>query len=145
MTAVGRLLQKKSEGETWNSVIISIKKLLMEWRRVDIGMQNDFADLSPREFEEFIAELFTKMGFQVEITPYVKDFGADFIAKRGEDTVLVQVKKYARGHNVGATEVQQTLGAMWKHKANKSILVTTSDFTVEAEEQAKEAPIELWG
>ncbi len=49
---------------------------------IDIGMQNDFSDLSPKEFEEFIARLFTKMGFQTEITPYVKDHGADIIAKR---------------------------------------------------------------
>ncbi|RLG91394.1 MAG: hypothetical protein DRO36_04315 [Candidatus Hecatellales archaeon] len=33
---------------------------------------------------------------------------------------------------------------MWKYKANKSILITTSDFTILAQEQAKEAPIELW-
>jgi restriction endonuclease Mrr len=45
---------------------------------------------------------------------------------------------------VGAPVVQQTLGAMWKVKADQSIIVTTSGFTVYAREQAKEAPIELW-
>ena len=33
---------------------------------------------------------------------------------------------------------------MWKIKANKSIIITTSDFTVQAIEQSKEAPVELW-
>jgi len=45
---------------------------------------------------------------------------------------------------VGAPVVQQTLGAMWKVKADQSIFITTSGFTVYAQEQAKEAPIELW-
>ena len=29
-------------------------------------------------------------------------------------------------------------------KANKGILITTTDFTVQAIEQAKETPVELW-
>ena len=33
---------------------------------------------------------------------------------------------------------------MWRIKADKSIIITTSDFTTKTEEQAKEAPIELW-
>ena len=45
---------------------------------------------------------------------------------------------------MGAQTIQQTLGAMWKVKADQSILITTSGFTVYAQEQAREAPIELW-
>ena len=36
------------------------------------------------------------------------------------------------------------LGSMWKFNANKAVFVTSSDFTVQAGEQAKGAPIELW-
>jgi len=115
-----------------------------EWKIVDIGMRDHFAKYSPREFERFIAELFTKMGFKVELGPGVKDFGADIIAKRGTDSVVIQVKKWRTGHNIGAKEVQKALGSMWKFKANKAIIITTSDFTIYAEEQAKGAPIELW-
>jgi restriction system protein len=115
-----------------------------EWKRIDLGMQNNFEDLSPREFEEFIAKLFRVMGYQVELTPQVRDLGADIVARKGGDTIVVQVKKYSVGHNVSNREVQQTLGSMWKFKANKSVIITTSDFTVLAQEQAKGAPIELW-
>jgi len=125
--------------EKWGS-----PKQVEEWKRIDIGMKDGFSSLSPKEFERFIGDLFAKMGFHIKLGPYVRDFGADIIAKKGEDKVLVQVKKYGTGHNVGARDVQRTLGSMWKHKANKSILVTTSDFTVEAHEQARGAPIELW-
>ena len=114
------------------------------WREIDIGLENNFADYSPYEFEEFIAKLFRKMGYTVETTSKSKDFGTDVIAKRGGETISIQVKKNAIGNNVGAQVVQQTLGSMWKFKANKSIIITTSDFTVQAEEQAKGAPVELW-
>lgn len=99
--------------------------------------------LSPREFEKFIAYLFRKIGYAVEVTPYVADFGADVVAQRGKERIVVQVKKYV-GSNVGAQEVQQTLGSIWKYKADKAIIVTTTGFTQKAIEQAKGAPIELW-
>jgi len=116
-----------------------------EWGEVDFGLSNNFADYSPFEFEEFIAQLFQKMDFHVELTRPVKDYGVDVVARKGSDTIAIQVKKYAIGNNVGAKEVQQILGAMWKVKANQSIIVTTSGFTLHAREQAKEAPVELWG
>jgi len=114
------------------------------WREIDIGLENNFADYSPYEFEEFIAKLFRKMGYSVETTSKSKDFGADIIAKKDDETVAIQVKKNAVGNNVGAPVIQQTLGSMWKFKADKSIVITTSDFTVQAEEQARGAPVELW-
>jgi len=120
-----------------------------EWKKIDIGMKGDFKDLSPREFEEFIANLFTRMGFQTEVTSYVKDHGADILAERerrdmGRERVVIQVKKYEPRHHVGSREVRDVLGSMGYFKATKAVLVTTSDFTIDAQEQAKGEPIELW-
>lgn len=117
---------------------------IKHWKRVDIGLGSDFKDLTPREFEKLIVELFAKMGYKVRLTPYVADYGGDLVAKKCGETVVVQVKKWKTGHNVGARDIQQALGAMWKYGANKTIFITTSDFTVHAKEQAKGAPIELW-
>jgi HJR/Mrr/RecB family endonuclease len=114
-----------------------------EWKRIDIGLHNRFADYSPREFEKLVAKLFTAMGYEVRLGPYVGDYGADIIACKDNRRVLIQCKKYARGHLVGNREVRDALGAVWS-KADKAILVTTSDFTEQAYEQAKGAPIELW-
>ena len=114
------------------------------WKEVDVGLSNNFAHLSPYQFEEFIVKLFQKMGYQARKTPNVGDFGADIIATKGEETILIEVKKYSEGHNVTPKEVQRTLGAMWKYKADKAVFITTSDFTVRAKELEKDAPIELW-
>lgn len=101
-------------------------------------------ELTPREFEIVIADLFKLMGYKVKLTPEASDFGADLVARKDEDIVVVQAKRYSAGNNVGNQEVQKTLGSMWRYGANKAVLVTTSDFTVLAKEQAKGAPIELW-
>lgn len=100
--------------------------------------------LSPSQFEDFIGLLFKSMGYEVIDLPYVGDYGADLVAKRNGETIVVQVKKYGLGHRVGAPEVQKTLGSIWKYNANKAILVTTSTFTAKAYDQAAGAPIELW-
>jgi hypothetical protein len=115
-----------------------------EWKKIDIGMENDFADINPIDFERFIADLFRKMGYRVDLTPATGDYGADLIAVKDMNRIVVQVKRYSPNNPVGAPTVQQTLGSMWKYNANKSILVTTSYFTKQAIEQARNAPIELW-
>ncbi|RLG91395.1 MAG: hypothetical protein DRO36_04320 [Candidatus Hecatellales archaeon] len=89
-------------------VVWGTPKQVEEWKKIDMLLQNNFESLSPREFEEFIAKLFRAMGYQVKLTPYVKDMGADILAKNEKDTILIQVKKYSVGHNVSNKEVQQT-------------------------------------
>ena len=122
---------KKEFQKLKKTLLIQLKKL-------------NFAHFHPHEFEKLIAKLFMNMGFSVNLTPYISDFGADIIATRGNDRIVIQVKKYSIGKNVGAKEVREILGAMWKYRANKAIIITTSDFTILAQEQAKNAPIELW-
>ena len=114
------------------------------WKIMDMDMKNRFRRLKPREFEELIRKLFVKMGYKTSLTPYTADFGADIIAKKGKNTIVIQVKKYNSKNKVGSPDVQRLLGSIFKYKANKAIFITTSDFTEEAREQARNAPIELW-
>ena len=41
-------------------------------------------NLSPRKFEELVAELFSDMGYEVVLTPATRDGGFDFKAFRKE-------------------------------------------------------------
>jgi HJR/Mrr/RecB family endonuclease len=117
---------------------------VVEWHKISSYLQNNFADFTPSEFEEFIASLFRKMGYETELTSGGGDYGLDVIAKDKDDVIGIQCKLFMVGNNVGAREVQMALGAMWHFKANKAIIVTTSDFTTQAKIQAKESPVELW-
>lgn len=100
--------------------------------------------LSPSQFEDFVGLLMRSMGYEVTNLPYVGDYGADLLAKRDKEIIVVQAKKYSLNNRVGAPEVQRTLGSIWKYNATRAMLVTTSRFTTESYEQAKGAPIELW-
>ena len=117
-----------------------IESKVEKWGTIDEILSH----LSPSQFEDLVCLLFKSMGFEVTNLPYIGDYGADLVAKRNEETIVVQVKKYGLDHRVGAPEVQKTLGSIWKYNANKAILVTTSTFTAKAYDQAAGAPIELW-
>jgi HJR/Mrr/RecB family endonuclease len=97
-------------------------------------------------YEEVIASLFRAMGYIAKVKKKTGDYGVDVICTQNNSVIAVQVKRYSAGNNVGNRDVQRLLGAMQYReiKANKAVLVTTSDFTVAAIEQAKENPIELW-
>lgn len=108
--------------------------------------QQKYSHIEPYEFEKRVALLFRKMGFKVKLTSKSGDYGVDVIAKDETETVAIQVKRYRPGNNVGNRDVQRLLGAMQLHsiRADKAVIATTSDFTIQAKEQAKETPIELW-
>lgn len=116
---------------------------LKKWRAIDIDMGNNFKGLAPREFESLIRDLFEKMGYRTQLTPYVGDYGADVIARKDEDIIVIEVKKW-QTTMVGSPEVQKLLGSLFKYKAKKAIFVTTSEFTEQAKEIERNAPLELW-
>lgn len=132
----------------WAEKILNKYESFLEKKRdkIQLMVTSNYAFISPYEFEELVAELFKKMGYDVTLTPKSGDYGVDVIARSGGDVIAIQAKKYSKGNNVGNRDVQRLLGAMHLStiKANKGILITTSEFTVQAKEQAKEAPIELW-
>jgi hypothetical protein len=111
-----------------------------------IMIDTNFELVDPFEFEKLVAKLFRRMGYTANVTSKTGDFGIDVIAKRENDIIAIQAKKYSLGNNIGNRTVQGLLGAMsYKdYNANKGIIVATSDFTVQAFEQAQENPIELW-
>lgn len=97
--------------------------------------------LSPREFEELVAELFRQQGFNIELTPETRDGGCDVIATKNIGglpfMLLIECKKYAFEHPVGVTLIRSLLGVQGDRKANKAVLVTTSKFTKPAREFAE--------
>jgi len=115
-----------------------------KWKEIDLGLSNNFLNLSPYEFEDLISKLFKKMGYSTIVTKRSGDFGADVIASKGEEKILIEAKKYSEGNNITPQQVQRTLGAIYKYKADKAIFITTSDFSISAKEVEREAPIELW-
>lgn len=98
-------------------------------------------DITPREFEELVAEVFSRQGYNVEITPATKDGGCDIIATKEIGgipyMILIECKKYSARHKVDVQLVRSLSGVQSDRKANKVILVTSSLFTRDARQFAK--------
>lgn len=125
--------------------VFAIYILRKQKRLFKIKTLEKLDQMSPYEFEEYVALLFKKRGYKTIITSRSRDFGVDVIAKNKDETIAIQVKKY-KTSPVGNKDVQMLLGAMHmrRYKANKCVLISTSRFTKNALEQAKGCPIELW-
>jgi hypothetical protein len=93
-------------------------------------------ELSPRKFEEIIADVFWKNGFAVELTKATRDGGRDIIAvQRKLDVslkILIECKRYHQAHKVPLAVVQRLFGVKIAEAANKAIVATTSTFTRDA-------------
>jgi len=99
-------------------------------------------EMSPREFEEYVAELFRLLGYErVTLTPTSNDQGIDILAEHRGTAIAIQCKKY-KG-KVGSPAMQTFLGAMRNAGVQKGLFVTTGVFSLEAERMANEHPIEL--
>jgi Restriction endonuclease len=95
--------------------------------------------LTPRKFEEVVAELLQRKGYSVILTPESKDGGFDIYAARrddlaGEFLYLVECKRYVPPHHVGIHVVRALNGVRDLHRATGAAVVTTSYFTKPARE-----------
>jgi restriction system protein len=99
---------------------------------------------SPAFFEKLVVELLVNMGYggsirdAAEVIGRSGDGGIDGIIKEdrlGLDVIYVQAKRW--DGNVGRPEVQKFVGALAGQGAQKGVFITTSDFTNDALEYAK--------
>lgn len=101
----------------------------------------DLLELTPREFEEYVGELFSHLGYTVEVTQYSNDKGIDIVMYKDDIKYGVQCKRY-KG-TVGSPDIQTFIGALSHSRADKGFFVTTGMFSFEAEKMAVQHPIQL--
>lgn len=93
----------------------------------------DLFEISPREFEQVVAELLADSGYKVELTPPTRDGGYDIVARQdgpdGEMCILVETKRYRRDRKVGVELVRSLFGTLADREADRAILVASSGFT----------------
>ena len=98
--------------------------------------------LDPQRFEDEVAAMFRRLGYEVEQTPYSGDFGRDAIMHKDGDTFLLECKRYKEGSSSGRPELQKFHSAMITDDAKSAFFVTTGGFARSALEFAKKASIE---
>jgi hypothetical protein len=96
----------------------------------------DLLSMSPRQFEEFVADIWEGFGYQVELTARTRDQGRDIIAIRNAEAhlrFLIECKRYSPDNKVGVGIVRSLYGVVRDENATKGILATTSTFTKDAQ------------
>jgi hypothetical protein len=109
-----------------------------------INKLNDFIELSPREFEDAIVELYKQAGHDAKRTGAVGDHGVDVVvnAKNNEKWVI-QCKRW-RGGAVGEPIIRDFYGVVQHEKADKGIIFTTARYSKSALQWAKGKPLVLY-
>lgn len=106
-------------------------------------------NMSPREFEIFVADIFKKLGFIVKITKPTRDGGQDIIATKETPipyTLIVECKHWEGKHKVDVSVVRSVYGVQMASQANKSMVVTSSKFTRDARRfaESQKTLMSLW-
>jgi restriction endonuclease Mrr len=97
--------------------------------------------MSGTEFEHFMANVFAKQGYPVQLTPCSGDQGVDLLLTIDERRVAVQLKRHTAP--VGNAAVQQALAGMIHYKAKEAWVITTSTFTKSARQLATSTAVRL--
>lgn len=93
------------------------------------------------EFEESLAQLYSNLGYAVEITKGSGDEGVDLFLQKDEKVIVVQCKGHEKPIGVGA--IRDLYGAMIHFEANSAVLACPSGFTIGVERFATDKPIQL--
>jgi restriction system protein len=112
--------------------------------RADQDLLSSLRGMDPTQFEEYIADLFIKLGYLAKAIGHTGDHGIDVEIEKDGVTSYIQCKRYSISNKVGEPEVRNFLGSLdHMHAQGKGYFVTTNVFTLQAEKFAEDKPIEL--
>jgi len=104
-------------------------------------------NISPRKFEELVAYIMEKHGYEVTLTQQSRDGGIDIFALKNEGfgniLTIVDCKKYSKTNPVGIATVRGMYGTLQIESASHGIIATTSRFTRDAKSLAHEYKYQL--
>lgn len=94
------------------------------------------------EFENFIAELFSKTGYQTEVTKASGDQGIDVIVSKNGIKIGIQTKCYSGV--VSNRAIQEAVAGKNFYRLDRAMVITNSSFTKSAQKLARANSIVLW-
>lgn len=107
-------------------------------------------NLSGAEFEGFLEVLFTRMGYDVQVTGGARDQGIDLVAELssgvGAQRMGIQAKCRRAGRAIGPNPLRLLRDALSSAQCNAGAVVATCDFNADAQSVAAEEgkpPLEL--
>ena len=116
-----------------NRIIINHKALKNIGYSLDEIMDELVYNITPRQFEVMICELFHQHGYKTRLTAPSNDYGRDVIL---DDNIFVECKHYSKNNYVGREICQKLLGSVQMMNAKRGIIVTTGQYHRNAYEVA---------
>lgn len=83
-----------------------------------------------RDYERYIGHLYEERGWRVAFDGATKgfhDMGRDLVARKGDTLHLVQCKRWARGKEIGETEVYKLFASMTQYTVSRGLLAPGRD------------------
>ena len=136
--------EERSLERTARPLIISANDAMIEQLKKE---PKEVLKLSPRKFEELIADLLRDMGHNVTLTQATRDGGTDILASMktelGELLCLVDAKRYREDRKIGVSMVRTLYGTLAHYQASSAMLVTTSSYSKDARAMQEEHRYQL--
>lgn len=109
-------------------------------RRIRI---RDIMNMSPIDFEHYIARIYKKNGYHTVVTPPSGDGGKDIIAYKSRRKYYIECKHFDADGVVGRPIAQKLVGAMYADNVpvSNGIIVTTGKYSKPCLEYCKECGI----
>jgi restriction system protein len=108
----------------------------------DYELKRYLQQMDPFEFEELVAALWGRKGWDAAVDGGTHDRGVDVRATKSypyESKVLIQAKRYGPNTTVGSPEIQQYASlAHQENGVDKVLVVTTNEFSRQALELARD-------
>lgn len=98
-------------------------------------------ELSGKDFENYLCDLFEKMGYTVKHKSIGVDQGADLVINKNDQDIVVQAKRHS--YKVTNKAVQEAVAAIGYYRCHSAMVVTNSVFTEAAKELAVANGIDL--
>ncbi|MDD4562692.1 MAG: restriction endonuclease, partial [Syntrophomonadaceae bacterium] len=115
---------------------------LYQMRRLSQSGINDIDKMDGKTFEKYLEVLFKKLGYRVERTRYVGDYGADLVVWKNGIKTVIQAKRYK--NKVGVKAIQEAVAAKGYYQCDEAMVVTNSFYTKQAEKLAQANEVKLW-
>ncbi len=111
------------------------------------GLLEVLHQIDAYDFEHVIADLWERQGWRTSVTQGSNDRGVDVIAERDEpfnQKLAIQAKRYDPSSTVGSPDIQQYASLRQQvPNVDAVVVVTTAEFTSNAEEIAGELNVKL--
>jgi restriction system protein len=125
--------------------------LLKAYERINQALEEELLartrKVSPSFFEQLLIDLLLAMGYggtgesNAHALGQTGDNGVDGVINQdplGVDQIYIQAKRYAAGNNISSSDIRDFFGALNLKKAQKGLFITTSDFTLSANQTARD-------